>query len=233
MTSTLANTLPLDWEVDATDPGGAQTLLAPDRGKPPILLQTTGAAGYLLLLVAIVSLSLHRPEPYVEEPLELVMAPPEAPPEEEPPPPPEELEEEPPPPIAEEPEPIAPVEPKPEPPKKVPPKNVVKAPVPTPGPAQPPPPGAVQSNYANQIYAKVSRTAATPSARAAISRGEKGRVAYRLVIGPSGQLLSKSISPSGNATFDAAASDALARAAPFPPTNFPKPVSISGAIVYR
>jgi protein TonB len=39
--------------------------------------------------------------------------------------------------------------------------------------------------------------------------------------------------PSGNATFDAAAAEALTRSAPFPATGMTKPVSLSGAVTYR
>lgn len=254
MISALANKLPLTWEPEFAlvgDYGGAQSLLAPVRGKSSsILLQATAVALYALVLVAIATLSLRPAEPVLEEPLELVMLPaePELPAVEEPPPPIEEaLDEPPPPPLAEEPEPVAPVEPKPVIPEKKPlpvkKKVADKSPLQeprraapsAPGPASSPAPAAnaIPSGYANQIFARVSRTASTSAARAAIARGQSGRVGYRLVIGPAGQLMSKSISPSGNPTFDLAATEALARAAPFPPTGVSRPVSLSGAIVYR
>lgn len=253
MTSALANTFPLGWEPDGAavaDRSGAQTLLAPIPGKSSIILQAAAVAAYALVLVALATFTLREAEPVLEEPLELVMLPaePEVPAvEEEPPPPIEDIQDEPPPPpIAEEPEPVAPVEQKPIIPEKKPipvKKKADKPPVqeqrratPTaPGPATsaPVPANAMPSGYANQIFAKVSRTASTSTARAAIARGQSGRVGYRLVIGPGGQLLSKSISPSGNPTFDQAATEALARAAPFPPTGVARPVSLSGAIVYR
>lgn len=185
--------------------------------------------------------------PPVEEPIEEESPPPVA---EQP-----ELVEPPPPPVAEEPEPSAPVERKLPLPEKKPTaakkkrnpvkKNVAKkppvhqntrpAPVTAPGPARvaPSAPTAIPSGYANQIFARVSRTASTASARAAIARGQSGRIRYRLVIAPNGALISKSITPSGNPTFDGAAAAALSRAAPFPPTGMPRPISLSGAIVYR
>jgi periplasmic protein TonB len=46
-------------------------------------------------------------------------------------------------------------------------------------------------------------------------------------------VISQSISPSGNAAFDTAATQALARAAPFPATGMTRPASLSGAIVFR
>ncbi len=255
MTSTLATTYPLAWDPDssaAVDRGGAEALLAPAQGKSSLLLQAAAVVLYGLLLVALATFSMRRVDPVQEEPLELVMLPaePEIPAVDEPPPPPpieEAQDEPPPPPIAEEPEPVAPVEPKPvvQEKKPIPVKKKVadrppaqeprRATPAAPGPGSSPAPSAnaVPSGYANQIFARVSRTASTGTARAAIARGQSGRVGYRLVIGPAGQLISKSISPSGNPIFDLAATEALARAAPFPPTGVSRPISLSGAIVYR
>jgi protein TonB len=214
-------------------------------------VQAIAVLTYALALVAVMTLTFHQSDPVLEEPLELVMLPaePEMPAIEEPPPPiEEELEPEPPPPpVAEEPEPLAPVESKPPIPEKKPipvkkkraEKPVVQRPrraaVPAPGGAGRAAPSAkaVPSGYANQIFARVSRTASTGPARAEIARGQKGRIRYRLVIGPGGELISKSITPSGNPIFDRAAADALARAAPFPPTGIARAISLSGAIVYR
>ncbi len=64
-------------------------------------------------------------------------------------------------------------------------------------------------------------------------RHESARVAYHVVISPSGEIISKSITPSGNPTFDSAAAEALARAAPFPSPGVGRPVSLYGAIAYR
>jgi len=184
-----------------------------------------------------------------EKPVE---QPPEVPPVEEPPveEPPQDLA--PPPPPAVEPEPVAPVEPpKPIPPKPV--KKVEKKPPPAKpavkkpaaaaaGHATPPgsagtggaaPSNAVVSGYANLVHARIARVAGNNYPRAALASGASGRVPYHIVIGPSGELISKSITPSGNPALDAAASAALARAAPFPPSGMPRPVSLSGAIAYR
>ena len=230
---------------------GAQSLLAPQGGKPPYLLHAAGLALYALVMVAAVSYSAHPHDPVEQEPIELVMLPtPEAPVEptpqiEEPPPPPPVAEAvpEPPPPLAAEPEPVAPVEPKPPVPEK---KKVVerKPPVVQPRAAQnaaphptasqaPPPPNAMPSSYPGQVYARINRAAANTYPRAAMMHHESGRVSYHLVISPSGELLSKSITPSGNAAFDTAAAEALAHAAPFPAPGTTRPVSLSGAITYR
>lgn len=256
MNSALSTALPLLPEFDSPPDGvggGAQNLLAPGRQNPSSpVVQGIAIASYALVLVSLAIFTQRSSHLATEEPLELVMLPsltdtePQVV-EERPPPIEGPVPEVPPPPVAEEPEPVAPVESKPPPPEKKPlpvkKKIVEKRPTQqlrradetAASPARPvaPPANAVPSGYANQIFARVSRTAATSSARAAISRGQSARVSYRLVIGPGGQVLSKSITPSGNPTFDVAASEALARAAPFPPTGMSRPVSLSGAIVYR
>ena len=89
---------------------------------------------------------------------------------------------------------------------------------------------AVPSNYANEVHAHIARVA---SETAPDGFSGAGRVAYHIVISPSGDLISKSITPSGNAMFDRAAAEALERAAPFPPTGTSRPVSLHGAIAYR
>jgi protein TonB len=91
----------------------------------------------------------------------------------------------------------------------------------------------VASGYANQVHSKIARIAINSYPRAAQARNESGRVSYHIVVGPSGELISKSIVPSGNATFDTAAAEAISRSAPFPAPGTAKPVSLSGAIVYR
>jgi protein TonB len=231
---------------------GAQSLLYDERRNlSSIIVQSIAVVAYATVFVAVASLTLRSSDTVLEEPLELVMLPfePEIPAVEDSPPAEEPIEDEPPPPaLAEEPEPVAPVEP-PQPiperkpvrvKKKVAEKPVIPqasrpAAVTAPGPARvgQEPPNAVPSGYANQIHTRVSRTAATSSARAAIAHGQNARVPYRLVIGPNGELVSKSISPSGNPTFDTAAAEALSRAAPFPPTGMSRPISLTGAIVYR
>jgi protein TonB len=159
------------------------------------------------------------------------------------------------PPLAVEPEPVAPVEPPKPSPLKVDPKPVEKTrpkqaeikppvkkipvaalhnpapPIPAAAGGGSPPSNALASGYANLVHGRIARVAAYP--HAAMARGENARVPYRIVIGPSGELVSKSITPSGNADFDRAAAEALNRAAPFPPSGAVKPVALSGAIVFR
>jgi periplasmic protein TonB len=83
------------------------------------------------------------------------------------------------------------------------------------------------------VHGRIAQAAASVVPRAALARHETGRVAYRIVISPSGSVMSQSISPSGNVAFDTAATQALARAAPFPATGLTRPASLSGAIVFR
>lgn len=163
------------------------------------------------------------------------------------------LEQTPPPPLPDQPEAVAPLSP---PPPPLPQEKVVKRrpkpPAPphhgqtktsraapkTRGPArasgsgasQPQASNALPSNYANLVHMRIARAAANsyPS-----GRHQAGRVAYHVVIGPSGELISRSITPSGNATFDRAASEALSRASPFPSTGIGRPVSLNGAIAFR
>ncbi|WP_026607182.1 TonB family protein [Methylocapsa acidiphila] len=235
-------------------PDGAQSLLALQRAKPSYPAQSAALILYALALVAAITYTARPTPPVQEDALELVMLPPVAPeelpaPVEEPPPPiaeevPPETVDEPPPPVAEEPA-VAPVEPKPVPKPKPKPKVVErKAPAEQPrhapqaaapartGPTNVPP-NAIASGYANQVHARIAHAAASVVPRAALARHESGRVGYRIVISPSGAVVSQSISPSGNAAFDAAATQALARAAPFPATGMTRPASLSGAIVFR
>jgi protein TonB len=90
-------------------------------------------------------------------------------------------------------------------------------------------PGAAPSYYANEVHARVAQVAGDTVPD---DFHGSGRVLYHIVISPSGELISKSITPSGNTLFDRAAAEALARAAPFPPTGMPRPVSLHGAIAY-
>jgi protein TonB len=167
-----------------------------------------------------------------EEAVELVMLPPpvaEEPPSpapEEPPPPvaeePPPPDEPPPPPVAKEPA-VAPVQPKPipKPPK---PKVVEHKPV-EPRPVAPPPPNAVPSGYFNQVASRVARIANSNPLRG------PGRVGYRVVIAPSGSVISASISSSGRPDLDAAARRAIA--GPFPAFGGTRPVAISGGVRYQ
>lgn len=232
--------------------GGAQSLLAPERGRPSYVTQGVAVGLYALALAAAFTYTTRPQQPAEEDALELVMLPPavQEPPVEEPPPvaeetPPEPIEEpELAPPIAEEP-PVAPVVPKPPPKPK--PKPVQHKPVDhKPAPEQPrhaqqtpappraaPPPQAVPSGYFNQVSSRVARAAQSTRPTAALARHESGRVGYRIVISPSGAVISVSVSSSGHPDLDAAARQALARAAPFPAYGGTRPVAVSGGIQYR
>ena len=226
--------------------GGAQSILAPLRAKATYWPQALGIALYAALLGAV-ALNRMTPAPAPEEDaLELVMLPPPAPAAEEPPPPVEEPPppvaeepppppvEEPPPPVAEEPA-VAPVEPKPIPkPKPKPPQAKPKVaehkPVATPRaaaptPAAPPPANAVPSGYFNQVESRVARAAQSHPVKG------PGRVGYRIVISPSGSVISASISSSGHPELDAAARRAVA--GPFPSFGGSRPVAVSGGIRYQ
>lgn len=236
---------------------GAQSLLALQRAKPSYLTQGAAVAFYALALAAAAFYAAHPAQPVQEEALELVMLPPPAPIEESPPQveePPPPVAEEPPPPQVEEPSPpvaeepaVAPVEPKPL-PKPLPkpkPKVVEHKPVERPHPAQQSPAparaaapsnvpsNAIASGYANQVHSRIARAAASTVPRAELARHATGRVGYHLVISPSGSVISQSISSSGNPAFDVAATQALARAAPYPATGLTRPASLTGAIVFR
>ncbi len=237
---------------------GVQGLLIEVNTRPSLLASGAALLAYALLLAIIVTYRASPPETIEEQPLELVLetpaaqpaseAPTELAPVVEPPPaeppvaeetPPEPQTMEPPPPEATEPDPVAPVvPPKPVQPKiekkvekKVEHRPVAQRPaVARPGPdAAAAPSNAVVSNYANIVYARILRSASYPRS----GGGTTDRVSYHIVIGPSGELISKSISATGNAVFDSAASEALSRAAPFPPSGASKSVALSGAIVFR
>jgi protein TonB len=223
--------------------GGAQSILAPLRARPAYWPQGVAIALYAALLAAG-ALNRMSPAPApAEDALELVMLP--APVAEEPPPPVEEPPppvaeepppvEEPPPPVAEEPA-VAPVEPKPKPkPPQAKPKVAEHKPVATPRPAAqspaaprpsaPPPPNAVPSGYFNQVESRVAHAAQNHPLRG------PGRVGYRIVIAPSGSVISASISSSGHPDLDAAARRAVA--GPFPSFGGSRPVAVSGGIRYQ
>lgn len=232
--------------------GGSQSLLALQRVKPSYATQGLAVGLYALALAAAVTYTTSPKAPVEEEALELVMLPPAVPeqPVEEPPPPvaeetpPEETQELTPP-VVEEP-PVAPVIAKPQAKPKPKPKPVEHAkPVDKPHPAQqsaaapraaPPvkvPPNAIPSGYFNQVSSRVARAAQSTRPAAALARHEFGRVGYRIVISPSGSVVSVSVSSSGHADLDAAARQALARAAPFPAFGGARPVAVSGGIQYR
>jgi periplasmic protein TonB len=174
------------------------------------------------------------PEPPPEKPLEPPSPPSPAAEQPPPPPPPSPVAEplpEPPPPVAEAPPPKP--EPKPQPVKPVE-KPPVQAAKPKPRTRAVHKAGAIASDYANKVYQRINRIAASSFPRGALTQ-KSVRVGYVIVIGASGQLISRSISSSGVAALDRAVSDALARSAPFPmPPNLgAQSYRISGAIVYR
>jgi protein TonB len=234
--------------------GGSQSLLALQRARPSYITQGVAISLYALALAAAVTYTTTPKPPVEEEALELVMLPPAVPeqPVEEPPPPvaeetPPELTEDLTPPVVEEP-PVAPViaKPQPKPKPKPTPKPVEHAkPTDKPHPAQKAeaapraapavkvPPNAIPSGYFNQVSSRVARAAQSTRPAAALARHEFGRVGYRIVISPSGSVVSVSVSSSGHAELDAAARQALARAAPFPAFGGTRPVAVSGGIQYR
>ncbi|SFK00096.1 TonB family protein [Methylocapsa palsarum] len=233
--------------------GGSQSLLALQRARPSYLTQGLAVGVYALALAAAVTHTAAPKPPVEEEALELVMLPPAVPeqPIEEPPPP--VAEETPPeeaqdltPPVVEEP-PVAPViaKPQPKPKPKPTPKPVEhakpadkpqpsrQAEAPRSAPAVKVPPNAIPSGYFNQVSSRVAHAAQSTRPAAALARHEFGRVGYRIVISPSGSVVSVSVSSSGHADLDAAARQALARAAPFPAFGGAHPVAVSGGIQYR
>jgi protein TonB len=228
---------------------GAQTLLLPQRPKTSYVVQGAAVALYALALTGLTLYSARPAPPAEEEAIELVMLPPavqEEQPAPEPPPPvaqeipqPPEPEMAPPPPVAEEPA-VAPVPVEPPKPKPIPqpkPKVVEHKPAPVqhaaPTAAHGPavvPPGAIASGYANQVHSRIAAAAASLVTRPG---HPTGRVGYRIVISPSGSVVSQTItSSSGNPALDAAAAQVLARTS-FPASGMPTNVAESGAIVVR
>ncbi len=223
---------------------GAQSILTPLRAKPIYWPQGIAVALYAAVLAVAVLNKMHSAPPVPEEAIELVMLPPPAPVAEEPPPP----VEEPPPPVAEDPPPVpdepppppvaeeavAPVEPKPAPkppqpkPKVVEHKPVEKPRPPSPAPARvavSPPANSVPSGYFNQVESRVAHAAQSHPVKG------PGRVGYRIVIAPSGSVISATISSSGRPDLDAAAKRAVA--GPFPAFGGLRAVAVSGGIRYQ
>ncbi len=211
---------------------GAQNLLALKPSRQNYLAEAAAIAVYALILAAGLNYQAKPQAAPPEEPMELVMEqppppvveqpkPPEAetvkPPEPEAVKPPEPQVEEPPPPQATKPA-VAPVEPpKPEPvvPPKPRPKPVAKAPerqvaapshpvaAAAPVRAAPVPAGATPSAIANQIQMRLARAAANSYPET--QKPRSARISYRVMIDASGHVTSFSITPSGNAAFDAVA----------------------------
>jgi protein TonB len=241
----------------------ADTLFRISSKKPPYFLIAAGAGVYLAALFVLVTVDFSPAPLTLEAPIEMSYEeaadeqPAETPPEPvaekqpEPPPPPQvekppEPVPEPPPPVTEtppEPAPVAEVPPPPkEPePKPEPLKEELAKPVETPQPEKPKAKpkathtvGAVPSDYANKVFQRINRIATNSFPRIAVAQ-KAVRIGYVIVIGASGQLISKSVSGSGIAALDQAVAQALARSAPFPaPPNLgASSYRISGAIVYR
>jgi periplasmic protein TonB len=204
---------------------GAQNLLALKPARPNYLAEAVAIGFYALILAAGLNYQAKPQAAPPEEPMELVMEQPAPtvveqpkPPEPEAVKPPEpQVEEPPPPPKAIEPA-VAPVEPpKPKPivPPKPKPKPVVRAPerqvaapshavaAAAPVRAAPVPAGATPSAIANQIHMRLARAAA--NAYPESQKPRSARISYRVMVDASGHVTSFSITPSGNAAFDAVA----------------------------
>jgi len=217
----------------------SDALLGLASKREPYFLILAGVGIYAAALVAVLTIKLESPPLTLEAPVEVVYEDPVPDEPEQPPVPPEpEVAPEPPPePTAEaekvaEPEPVKEVTP----PKPVqPPQPEKPQPKPKPKAATAQTPGAVPSDYANKVYQRINRVAGSGFPRSALSRGQSLRIGYVIVIGSGGELISKTVSRSGNAALDQAVSDALARSAPFPtpPALGAKSYRLSGAIVYR
>lgn len=221
-----------DWEFESGPPesprvpvqeGIAGALLGADPARSPYILMTGVACLYVAALAIALTVDF-RPAPAVlEAPVEMVFDDPApAPPEQVQPPAP------PPPPPVEDAEPAEQVkETPPPPPPPPPPKPQTAAPRHA--------PNAIPTNYTNQIYQRINRIASGNYPRSALAQRQAARVGYVIVIGQSGELISRSVSPSGNAALDQSVLDTLARSAPFPaPPNLgARSYRISGAIVFR
>jgi protein TonB len=229
---------------------GAQGLLNAPSPRPNHAVRCGAVILYALAFGAILRLGFGVHEQPVEEQnvIELAPIPADETPEEEQPalPEPEELPEPPPP----APEAAAPVpEVKPPPPKPVPkpkPKVEKERPrhEPRPAPAErarasgprteapaaraPAPTGAPTSAIANHFHACMQRAASNAYPESQAPR--RARVGYRAVFGPTGSLVSYSITPSGVGAFDAIANRLGARCGSVPAPG--KSVSLSGALTF-
>jgi protein TonB len=93
----------------------------------------------------------------------------------------------------------------------------------------------IPSDYVNLVFARINRSAADHYSRMVRFRQFDGRVGYRLTLAPDGSVIRCDIDSSGDSTLDAAATEAIRAAAPFP--HLPDPGGSSyvlqGAIVYE
>lgn len=117
----------------------------------------------------------------------------------------------------------------------------------TQAPVAPPPPAAlpalaaprqistegIPTDYVNQVYARINSNTDYP--REAKMRRQQGKVGYRLTLSPQGELVSFDIDSSGVPALDAAAREAIRRAAPFPrlPDLGGASYLLAGNIVFR
>jgi protein TonB len=220
--------------------GVSEALLGANVKRPPYVLIASGAGLYLAGLVAAVIIDVSPPPVTLEAPMEMVYEEQQEPVEDNKQPdqvPTVEKEPE----HVEEAEAIEPLK-QPEPISK-PLKEVQKQPPSKPkAEAKPKPvsaanhiPNAIPSDYASLVFQRINRVASGNYPRSALLAQQSARVGYVIVIGQSGELLSKSINYSGNSALDEAVTQALSRAAPFPaPPNLgARSYRISGAIVYR
>ncbi|BGE87800.1 hypothetical protein [Methylosinus trichosporium] len=229
---------------------GVQGLLRASPPRPNDAARCGAVLLYALAFGVVVKLGFSAQEKPIEEQsmIELATIPPEEAPAEEAPAPPEEpdLPESPPP----EPEAAAPLpEVKPPPPKPVQkPKPKVEKERPRrearPAPAErakasgprvdapaaraPAPAGAQTSAIANHFHACMQRAASNAYPESQAPR--HARVGYRAVFGPTGALVSYSITPSGNGAFDAIANRLGGRCGSVPAPG--KSVSLSGALTF-
>ena len=200
---------------------GAQNLLALKPARQNYIAEAVAIGVYALILAAGLNYQAKPQAAPPEEPMELVLEQPAPPPVVEQPKPPEpeavkppepQVEEPPPPPKAIEPA-VAPVEP-PKPKTVVPPKpkpkpvarapeRQVAAPSHPVAAAAPVPAGATASAIANQIHLRLARAAANSYPES--QKPRSARISYRVIVDAAGRVTSFSITPSGNAAFDAVA----------------------------
>jgi periplasmic protein TonB len=230
MLEVLRKTYPIpteEWDQSVPDLQSiSEVLLGINSKRQPHFLILAGIGAYFLLLFVSVTVDF-SPEPVtLESPMEMVYEDPPAPEEKQPEPPPPEPEKPP------EPEPVAEVPP--EKPPEPEPKKEPEKPKPKPRPSVPHIAGAIPSDYANKVFQRINRIASDSFPRTALTK-QTVRIGYVIVIGASGELISKAVSSSGVPALDQAVSQALARSAPFPaPPNLgARSYKISGAIVYR
>lgn len=93
----------------------------------------------------------------------------------------------------------------------------------------------IPSDYVNQVFSRINRSAGEHYPRIARLKHLEGRVGYKLTLAPDGSIIRCDIHSSGDDTLDAAANDAIHAAAPFPhlPDLGGSSYVLAGAIVYQ